>query len=239
MVATLAGCNGGTPRDQVIDPAGTGRTITIRDRSGAIVVHLPMSYEAGSTRYPVVYLVHGSNADGTQWLDVGAATQADRLAASGAIAPVILVMPNEGDRSSAQEAEDVVARIVPLIDGRFRTIADAAHRALGGISRGGGAALRVGATHPDIIGVIAGHSPTIPGDPTDLARALRPVGGRLWLDVGDSDGLRDPVTKLADALKADGTSVEFREFAGRHDRVYWRRHMAEYLEFYASRWRSP
>ena len=147
-------------------------------------------------------------------------SEVDRLVRIGEIAPLILVMPDDGNDSSAMEADNAVASIIPWVDATYRTIPDRAHRAIGGISRGGGAALRATTTHPDVFGVVAGHSPTIPGGAKQVASALRPLSGKIWLDVGSDDNLSGAVSELAAALQADGSAVKFTESDGGHDRAY-------------------
>jgi len=202
-----------------------------------VLVHLPLCYDATSDRYPVVILIHGAGADETQWPDVGATTVADRLTKEGSIAPVILVMPGVGDSTSNDEAAFVADQVVPFVDGKFRTIPDAVHRAVGGISRGGGAALRAVSQHPELFSVVGGHSPATGGDTPAIIEGLRASSGRIWLDVGSEDSLVSTTTSLARLLAADGTDVMFEVSAGRHDRDYWRANVADYLTFYAARWR--
>jgi enterochelin esterase-like enzyme len=216
---------------------GVGRDVTTRQGAQRVLVHLPACYGRSPTvRYPVVVLIHGARADSSQWQAIGMTSEADRLVRIAEIAPVILVMPDRENTDSVTEAENAATSIVPWVDATYRTIPDRAHRAIGGISRGGGAALWAAATHPDLFGVVAGHSPTVPGDPRDLAVTLRPLSGSIWLDVGSDDPINGPVTKLAAALRADRSRFEFTEGDGGHDRAYWRRHVDDYLVFYAARW---
>jgi len=214
-----------------------GRDVPTGVRGHPVLVHLPLCYDATSDRYPVVILIHGAGADETQWPDVGATTVADRLTKEGSIAPVILVMPGVGDSTSNDEAAFVADQVVPFVDGKFRTIPDAVHRAVGGISRGGGAALRAVSQHPELFSVVGGHSPATGGDTPAIIEGLRASSGRIWLDVGSEDSLVSTTTSLARLLAADGTDVMFEVSAGRHDRDYWRANVADYLTFYAARWR--
>ena len=217
---------------------GVGSDVVARPGGQRVLVHLPACYERSPTmRYPVVVLIHGARADSSQWQDIGITNEADRLVRIAEIAPVILVMPDRENTDSVIEADNAATLIVPWVDATYRTIPDRAHRAIGGISRGGGAALWAGATRPDLFGVVAGHSPTVPGDADELARRLRPFSARIWLDVGDGDPLRGPVAALAAALRVDGSTAEFTVGDGSHDRAYWRHHVDDYLVFYAARWR--
>lgn len=204
--------------------------------STEVLVHLPASYQTNpARRYPVLYLLHGGGADSSQWSDIGATTQADALAAAGKIGEMILVAPSFGERSSVEIAGDLVAHIVPWVDVNYRTARDRDHRAVVGISRGGSAALRAAADHPDLFVSVGGLSPTIPDEPRLVTR-LKPFRDRLWLDVGRHDDLLAEVTALSRSLSRAGVSHQFLVADGAHDRTYWRARATEYLTFFGAQW---
>src|SRR5689334_10614568 len=76
--------------------AGQLRRTTIASavyrRAVAMSVYEPPCYAAAIARMPVVYLLHGGNADETQWPDLNVAPAADDLISRGA-APFVVVMP--------------------------------------------------------------------------------------------------------------------------------------------------
>jgi enterochelin esterase-like enzyme len=219
-------------------PGGRGTDVTTKRDQQRILVHLPPCYdEHPDVRFPVILLIHGASADETQWTDIGMTTEADRLVVDGEIAPSILVMPDFRDTAAAREAQVVVDRVVPWVDAQYRTLRDPGHRAVGGISRGGGAALVAAAMRPDVFGSVAAHSPAISGNLDQLRDGLTALGGSIRIDVGADDGLRDSAVRFADSLTAAGIDVELRVDPGGHDRAYWRAHVDEYLRFTASRWR--
>src|SRR5689334_14805622 len=56
-------------------------------------VYLPPCYAANQpASYPVIYLLHGGNADETQWPDLNVQVAADTLISQGA-SPFIVIMP--------------------------------------------------------------------------------------------------------------------------------------------------
>jgi enterochelin esterase-like enzyme len=58
-------------------------------------VYTPPNYEAGQTRYPVLYLLHGGGGDEDAWVTMGRANIIlDNLIAAGKAKPMIVVMPN-------------------------------------------------------------------------------------------------------------------------------------------------
>lgn len=236
-----AGCSKPTDRPAALPPdckASRGTDLTTSREGQRVFIHLPPCYaEHPTSRYPVIVLIHGAGADETQWPDVGIVTTADRMTGTGDIGPAILVVPNFGDSPSASEADVVTTKIVPWLDSRYRTIPDPEHRAVGGISRGGGAALLAAGARPDLFGIVGAHSPAVSGDLNVLRDGLTAIGGNIWIDVGTSDGLHDTTVGFADSLKRSGIAVEMHVQPGRHDRAYWRANVDDYLRFYASRWR--
>src|SRR5262245_39966446 len=78
------------------ETAGVIRQATVVSKSyGASVpisVYLPPCYGTTTGLFPAIYLLHGANADETQWPDVGVQSAADALIRRGA-ARFIVVMP--------------------------------------------------------------------------------------------------------------------------------------------------
>jgi enterochelin esterase family protein len=145
-----------------------------------IIVYLPADYYETGQRYPVLYLLHGARGYETSWIRKGKVYQtADSLWAAGKANPCIIVMPNvnqyndeadyEGGRykdayESILEVDGVVESafmqdVVELIDSRYRTIPDQAHRAIAGLSIGGYQSIYFGANYPESFGYIAAMSP--------------------------------------------------------------------------------
>src|SRR5262245_8626345 len=118
-------------------------------------VYTPPDYDtAAGVRYPVLYLQHGAGEDERGWSTQGRLPFIlDNLLAAGKARPMLVVMGNgyatrAGDASPANAFGDVlVNELVPFIDARYRTLADREHRALAGLSMGGGQALQVGLTN--------------------------------------------------------------------------------------------
>ena len=191
---------------------GTGRLAEEDLRSSAlqaaipVLIYLPPCYRAGTPqRYPVLYLLHGAGADQTQWDDVGIDETADRLIADGAIPSLLMVLP--GGNCSGDPTYDrfVVDELIPFIDVSYPTRAERDSRAIGGISMGGRSAFAIAMAHPGWFGSVGGHSPAL-GNVEDLA-GLRREPMRIWLDVGDADGLAASVERFAQQLERAGLPV--------------------------------
>lgn len=136
------------------------RTVSISCRSPALggtlpaAVYLPAGYLNGSTRYPVIYFLHGLPADPSSY--EATAFVAHAVAAGGHRA--IVVAPQgardaDSDREYLNWGSDedwpaAIARDLPsCIESRFRTIASRAGRALIGLSAGGFGAFNIGLRH--------------------------------------------------------------------------------------------
>ena len=201
---------------------------------GKAFVYLPACYDAEpERRFPVLYLLHGADADASQWPDIGVTAAADTAIGSGAIGPLIIVMPDGGAAMPDSLIDGLVDRLVPWTDHEYRTVAEARARAVGGISRGGRIALLAAARHPDLLTVAGGHSPALgPDDATTAVRdGLAMLGGAVTIDVGEADLLRDGVVAFAElALPLAQVTVR----PGGHDRRYWGDHVSEYLTFYGT-----
>jgi enterochelin esterase-like enzyme len=124
---------------------------------------------------------------------------------------------------------------------------------IAGLSMGGFGALRLGAKYPDRFRGISAHSSV-----TTLGRLAVATGDRLdalpgfgqpdgtalhWLEVnaarlpplrfdcGTDDPLLPGNRALHAALEARGIEHQYEEFAGAHDWLYWRLHLADSLRF--------
>lgn len=112
-------------------------------------VYTPPTYGKDNKRYPVLYLQHGWGENETAWWRQGhAGLIMDNLIAAGKAKPFIIVMTygmtndvkwghlREFDAKAFEQV--LVRELIPYIDTHFRTIADRSHRALAGLSMGGG-----------------------------------------------------------------------------------------------------
>lgn len=200
-------------------------------------VYLPAGYSPSHARlYPMLILLHGANATDEQWADIGIAAAADGLICAGGISSLVIVLP-DGGRFVPPEIDDyVVGTLLPWLTSSYRVAVDAGHRSIGGISRGGGAALRIGAAHPELFASVGGHSAALDRSVASLVPGLRRLRGGVFLDVGKKDGLIGSVSALSVALRAVAARNELHVWPGSHDRPYWRAHTADYLRFYSASW---
>jgi S-formylglutathione hydrolase FrmB len=163
-----------------------------------LYVYLPPGYESGAERYPVIWCLTGFTGRGRMLLndgtwEPGLADRMDALLAGGRSKPAILAMPDcfthlGGSQYLNSPAlgryEDyLVEELVPFLDGRYRTLADRAHRGVMGKSSGGFGAILLGMRRAEVFGGVACHSGDMDfgqcyaRDFAPVQRELRKVGG--------------------------------------------------------------
>lgn len=206
-------------------------------------IYLPPCYEEKTDeRYPVLYLLHGQTYTADQWIRLGAVTALDNLILSGETQPFIMVFPD--DRYWNLEAgsgfgQRLVDSLVPYIDEAYRTLPDRNHRAIGGLSRGAGWALRLGLSRWDLFSVIGLHSlAVLQNDKTQIDKWIAdiPAASRpgIFMDIGENDQELSMALFVEERFNANGLSHEWRLYNGAHTEEYWSAHVEEYIEWYAS-----
>ncbi|MEV7963066.1 alpha/beta hydrolase [Oerskovia paurometabola] len=158
----------------------------LRMADGTTWVYTPPGFDpAAATRYPVVYLFHGSPGQPSDWFAAAdSANVMDTLLEARLVEPMILVAVDvNGKGPSARDTECldsttggaqvetyVTDVVIPWVDENFPTVPDRAHRAIGGMSSGGFCALNLGLRHLDTFGAIMALEPY--GDPGDGGRRM-------------------------------------------------------------------
>lgn len=212
-----------------------------------VSVYTPPCYgeEAGMT-YPVLYLLHGQNMDDTFWLSLGAAELADGMIAQGGV-PFLMVMPYEvGNFDPAGDSvfpEVILTELIPWVEETYAVCTERECRAIGGVSRGGGWAMRLAARNFDTFGAVGAHSMGLmQGDAWQIQKHLetrtRAEYPRIYIDRGEDDFLFEGIDYFVEVLEVNDIPHEFHLNPGQHDRAYWQAHVAEYLQWYAAGWES-
>lgn len=220
-------------------------------------VYIPAGYEKDVTkRYPVLYLQHGSFEDETGWSAQGkAGLILDNLIAAKKAVPMIIVMdngyafkPQDTSDKNARPAsmfEDVmIQEIIPMIDTKFRTIADREHRAIAGLSMGANQTMRIMMNNLDKFSYYGGFSGTsnYPGtaeiDPATFLDGKFNDGASinkqvklLWLGLGTKEPNPFPgsVGAFRAMLDKQGIKYTWYESAGTaHEWLTWRRSLNQF-----------
>jgi enterochelin esterase-like enzyme len=196
-------------------------------------VYAPPGYAAEpERRYPVLYLLHGSGDDDSDWTTLGRANViADNLLADGRAERMIVVM-TDGEGSYEDYERQLFASVIPLVETEYRVKPE---RAIAGLSNGGGQALWAGLRHTDRIAWIGSFSGStwematgVPGaekDPAKTNAALR----LLWIRVGSEDHLLGTTRTFVEMLKSAGLRHDYAETPGGHAWSVWRRNLADFM----------
>jgi enterochelin esterase-like enzyme len=230
------------------------------DREMTYYIYLPPGYQTESRRYPVLYMLHGGGGNKDEWPAYGLVNDVDRSIQSKDIRPMIVVMP-QGDlgywvnwAGDGPRWGDFVARdLRRQVDATFRTLPDASHRAVGGLSMGGAGALQLAFNHPEIFSVVGAHSPSLHLDdgtfsqiygvgadfalrePIDLANTAPNIDNlKIWIDAGEEDPWLPRDEMLNDNLGERGIAHNWTVLSGGHDGDYWIQNIPTYLRFYDS-----
>lgn len=140
-------------------------------------VYTPAEYDQNpQSRYPVLYLQHGSFEDETGWSAQGKANLIlDNLLAEKKAVPMIIVMDNGYASKAANQSklgapagpgafsafeEVLIKEIIPMIDAQYRTIADRDHRAMAGLSMGANQTIQITMNNLDKFSYIGAFSGT-------------------------------------------------------------------------------
>jgi enterochelin esterase family protein len=205
-------------------------------------VYTPPGYDANTaTRFPTLYLFHGSGDNEATWVAHGHAHWIfDNLFAQKRAQPMIVVMldghavPPGGttDRSAALAAfeRDLLEDAMPFVAANYRTREEAAQRAIIGLSMGGGQSLNIGLKHPGRFAWVGGMSSSVGGaadllgDGAALNRQLK----LLWFACGKEDFLLRANQELAAAMTAKNVRHTYVETEGNHSWPVWRKYLADF-----------
>lgn len=225
-------------------------------------VYTPPRYESGSGKYPVLYLLHGAGGNDHSWSSVGrAGFILDNLIAAGKARPMIVVMPAGHTRSSGfgprggagsppppdEFTQDFLEEIVPHIERNYRVHADRKHRALAGLSMGGGQTLNIGIPNLDRFGYLGVYSSGVfgivprPNAPAPQGQSfeerhksiledakLKKGLKLLWFATGKEDFLLETSRATVAMFKKHQFDVTYKETEGAHTWIVWRQYLAEF-----------
>ncbi len=204
-------------------------------------VYLPPKYDA-KKKYSVLYLLHGIGGDENEWYRDGGVPHIimDNLYADGKVADMIVVMPNGRAQKDDSRAggfgsfrafgdfdKDLIGSLIPYIEKNFSVYTDKEHRAIAGLSMGGGQSLNFGLGHMDVFAYVGGFS-SAPN--TQRAEQLIPDVDKvkkenklLWMVCGGADGLMNNSAQLKAFCDEKGVPCTLIEYPGEgHNFVVWK-----------------
>jgi enterochelin esterase-like enzyme len=205
------------------------------------LIYTPPGYKKG-TRYPVLYLLHGIGGDEKEWYKNGTPQIIlDNLYAQGKLTPMIVVLPNgramKDDRATgnimakdkveafATFEKDLLNDLIPFVEKKFPVKKDREHRAIAGLSMGGGQTLNFGLGNIDKFAWVGGFS-SAPNTKEPEQLLPNPQKAKelklLWISCGDQDGLMPFSKRTSDYLKAHKIPHIFYIEPGGHDFKVWK-----------------
>jgi enterochelin esterase-like enzyme len=129
-------------------------------------------------------------------------------------------------------AESLVKDVIPFVERTYRVYTDKPHRAIAGLSMGGGQTVTITNNNPKLfeyIGVFSAGGRV--GDPefeAQLDEIQRDKVKLYWTGAGDIDMARSGTVALSNELKQKGFPVSYKEIPGRHYWFLWRDFLADY-----------
>lgn len=228
-------------------------------------VYTPPGYEKNTgTRYPVLYLQHGGGELENEWIHSARANFIlDNLIAGGRARPMIIVMnlgfvtrpgqegqapvPGYQPGFAAAFEEMLISEVIPDVDAYFRTIADSRHRAMAGLSRGGGQTFYIGLENTGTFASMGVFSSGLfrgtrgPGGENLKFNAEEQIPGLLtkaasfnkaldlfYISCGEQDERIEPTKKAVATFRENGLEVEFASFPGDHEWQVWRKSLHDF-----------
>lgn len=214
------------------------------------IIYTPPGYSK-KKKYPVLYLLHGIGGDEKEWLNGGnPQIILDNLYAEGKIEQMIVVMPNgramKNDRAIgnimapdkvqafADFEKDLLNDLIPHIEKSFSVLTDREHRAIAGLSMGGGQSLNFGLTHLDKFAWIGGFSSAPNTKAPEVLipdiKAAKEQIKLLYLSCGASDGLISFSYRLHDYLNKNTIPHIYFIEPGVHDFKVWKNGLYMYSQ---------
>ncbi len=221
------------------------RATALSGQTREVWVYTPPGYEQDTTKkYPVLYLLHGSNDTPAGWTQAGRANfTMDNLLAAKAAQEMIMVTPF--GHATPIEARDLrnselfeaylLKDVVPMIEREYRVAPGRENRAIAGFSMGGGHALQIGLTHLDLFSAVLGLSPGVPRDfdkqfsgvlsnPDDTNQKLY----LFWIACGKDDFLFEASQKLDATLTEHRIKHTYVASEGAHTFNVWREYFHDF-----------
>lgn len=233
-------------------------------------VYLPDGYDRSEQDYPVLYLLHGASDTHTAWVEKGNMRQiADEAFAAGTARAMIVVMPDasgEGPNRTGlhmgyfdvpgwEYERFFFEEFMPGIENRYRILADKQHRAISGLSMGGGGTAAYAFHHPELFSSACPMSALLDDisgsdDPADTfhrsvrdnspvkmlrgmsdeqIKPLRTV--RWWVDCGDDDFLWRCNVDFYTLMRERNIPLQYRMRDGGHTWRYWQTVLPDVLTF--------
>lgn len=232
-------------------------------------VYLPQGYSDENRMFPVLYILHGLTDTHTAWRDKGNVQDiATEIIRSGKAQEMVIVMPDAGTtydgyfNCDGWRYEDFFFQeFIPHIESTYRVVPDRQHRAIAGLSMGGGGTTWYAINHSEmfsaayamsaLMGIV--ENTWITRDPdarrrvfmesavannniTAIENATKEQCAeiakvRWFIDVGDDDFLFDNNMEFIKAMRKKRIPYQLRVREGGHTWQYWQQALYIALPF--------
>jgi enterochelin esterase-like enzyme len=205
------------------------------------MVYTPPGYSP-KKKYSVLYLLHGIGGDENEWnAYMNPQNILDNLYAENKLEPMIVVFPNgrameddsatgnifSPDKIAAFEnfEGDLLNDLIPHIESNYPVFKNRHHRALAGLSMGGGQSLNFGLKNLDTFSWVGAFSAApntkspdaLLQDPKRISKRLN----LLWLSCGADDGLLGISENFHNSLTAKNIPHAWYLDEGAHEPSVW------------------
>lgn len=236
-----------------------------------MTVYTPAGYEDSKEKLPVLYLLHGAGGDEDAWPTLGRAAQImDNLIANGLCKRMIVVMTNGNanceaapgewpkgfykpsfyghqDSKAVSTTQESYPDVVNYVESHYRVIKDKQHRAIAGLSMGGGHSFMISRNFPDLFDYIGIFSGAIQLDQTKpeltmsnptcddkTAQQLKTLFAKkpalYWIAIGNTDFLYKNNADYRAYLDKMGYKYEYMETDGGHIWRNWRVYLTTFAQ---------
>jgi enterochelin esterase-like enzyme len=250
--ASLVSVPGGQPWEFTDVPHGAvdivwHKSAVLDGAMRQVFIYTPPGYgKSAGVRYPVLYLLHGSQDVAAGWTLTGNANFIlDNLIAEKKAVPMIVVMTNghavpfgtpatEPGKNNQLFEQYLLREVVPMVEANYRVAPGRANRAITGLSMGGGQATQIGLGHLDLfawVGVFSSGQAqgfetrykALLDDPKATNERLR----LLFIGVGKTDPGYERVKQFDALLTAHKVQHIYWETEGAHVWPVWRKCLVE------------
>lgn len=216
-----------------------------------VTVYTPPGFNT-KKKYPVLYLLHGIGGDEKEWLNGGnPQIILDNLYAEGKTEPMIVVMPNgramKDDSASGNIMapdkvqafsvfeQDLLKDLIPFIEKKYPVLKGREHRAIAGLSMGGGQSLNFGLGNLDKFAWVGAFSAApntkapeeLLPNPEEAKKKLK----LLWISCGDNDWLLINSKRTHDYLYKNNVPHVYYLEPGVHDFKVWKNGLYMFSQF--------
>lgn len=218
-----------------------------------LYVYTPPSYDLeASSKFPVLYLLHGGGEDERGWSAQGKADLIlNNLIADKKAKPMVVVMLDGNlstgiagftDRSLAMFENELIKAVIPFVEKTYRVSDKATDRALAGLSMGGMRTLHAGIKHSNLfsgLGVFSSgwwsNRPELSKPHYDFIQeniaTINKNVKNLWISMGAKEDIAYENCKIMLKKFDDmGLKYTYQEYPGGHTWPVWRRSLHQFAQ---------